>query len=82
MIHIDDITSYENKKPIAVNSDSKKSREKRSYTIHQRQVRSADVGVKTGYEVISAVDLAFSLNGNNSDQDENSPGVTIFQVIY
>ena len=55
-----------------------KSRSRRSYAIHERHVRSADVGVKVGYEVISAVDLAFSLNGNASNGGEG-PGVTIFQ---
>lgn len=56
-----------------------RSRTKRSYSIpHERHARSADVGVKVGYEVVSAVDLAFSLNNSSGDGDE-APGVTIFQ---
>ena len=74
-VHIQDISEYQ------VRGDRKegvKSRSKRSYAIHERHVRSADVGVKVGYEVISAVDLAFSLNSNSSGESD-VPGVTIFQ---
>jgi len=70
LIHIADAEEYAEKSA----SDVKgvKSR-KRRYAFHERHVRSADVGVVTGYEVISAVDLAFTPNASASE------GVTIFQ---
>ena len=51
-----------------------KSRRRR-YALLERHVRSADVGVRVGYEVVSAVDLAFALSNSTTD------GGTIFQVF-
>lgn len=73
--HIHDLSQYE----VRERKEGIKSRSKRSYAIHERHVRSADVGVKVGYEVISAVDLAFSLNSNSTNNDGDMPSVTIFQ---
>ncbi len=50
------------------------SRRTKRYALHERRIRSADVGVRVGYEVISAVDLAFTPNASTD-------GITIFQVI-
>ena len=36
------------------------SRKRRAVHIHSRDKRSADVGVQSGYEVVSEVDLDFS----------------------
>jgi len=80
-VHIQDISAYETAQS-ASPEGNKKQRVKRSYDLsqhHGRQVRSADVGVKVGYEVVSAVDLAFSLNGLNASDGDSTPGVTIFQ---
>jgi len=65
-VHIADIEKY------ATQGSEGRSRKRRSYALHERRVRSADVGVRVGYEVISAVDLAFTPNAS-------SEGITIFQ---
>lgn len=68
-MHIADIEKY------ATQGSEGRSRKRRSYALHERRVRSADVGVRVGYEVISAVDLAFTPNAS-------SEGITIFQVNF
>merc|ERR1712136_657719 len=73
MIHVADAEEYAAAVEASPASEKAKSR-KRRYAFHERHVRSADVGVVTGYEVISAVDLAFTPNASSSAE-----GVTIFQ---
>jgi len=73
MIHISDAEEYAEAEASPA-SPAAKSR-KRRYAFHERHVRSADVGVVTGYEVISAVDLAFTPNASSNGAES----VTIFQ---
>ena len=73
-IHIKDVDVYEQvheQQQQQQQQQQAKSR-KRRYAFPQRHVRSADIGLRTAYEVISAVDLAFTPNAS-------SEGLTIFQ---
>ena len=56
-------------------SDQTVSRKRRTVQVHSRDKRSADVGVQSGYEVVSEVDLDF----NPADADRT---IATFQVTY
>ena len=67
-VHVSDIEKYADH-----STKSTGLRRTKRYALHERRIRSADVGVRVGYEVISAVDLAFTPNASTD-------GITIFQV--